>query len=316
MKRSGRKRPILVTGAGGFLGRYIVSEMMEAEWAVIGLDQRSLPTADPVLQQIAEWHSIELPSSALDELLCRLQPEVLIHAAGPASVPASLADPASDFHSSVDVFFHTLDSVRRKAPGCRVVFLSSAAVYGNPLQLPVSEEASLRPLSPYGSHKLICEKIAEEFHELFKVRVCSVRTFSAYGNGLRRQVLWDICQQALREPIVKLLGTGEEARDFVHARDVARAIALIASNGSFEGEVYNLGTGQETSIQELARILLAALGQCKEVYFSGRRRTGDPVRWCANIARLSELGYRPSISISEGTKEYARWVMEDRLNRD
>jgi UDP-glucose 4-epimerase len=299
---------VLVTGAAGFLGRYIVAEMAASGWTVCGLDRHVLDPDDALVRQVIEWQALTLPSPSLDDLLRRVQPDVLIHAAGPASVPSSMVDPALDFALSAQVFFHLLDSVRRIVPECRVLFLSSAAVYGNPAELPVSEDCPEQPLSPYGYHKLICEKLAEEFHFLYGVRVSTVRLFSAYGVGLRRQVLWDICQKAIHEPLVELLGTGQETRDFVDARDIAKAVSCVVAAAPFEGQVYNLGTGQETSIRTLASLLLTALGISKPIHFTGVRRIGDPMRWRADINRLAALGYRPVVPISEGAARYARWV--------
>lgn len=306
-----QKLSVLVTGAAGFIGQHIVSEMAACGWAVIGLDQRSFSKALFLQQKITEWHEVTLPSPDLERLLARLHPNALIHVAGPASVPMSMRDPAIDFSLSVPVFFQILDAVRRHAPECRIIFLSSAAVYGNPTKLPITEDASLQPISPYGFHKLICEKLAEEFQGLYKVRVCSIRIFSAYGPSLRQQVLWDICQKALHEPVVKLLGNGEETRDFIHVNDIAKAVAYLVTREVFLVNTYNLGSGEETSIHRLAKILLAALGQSKEIRFTSTRREGDPLRWQADMTLLSRLGYHPLISLAEGATEYARWFLED-----
>lgn len=307
---TGCSRRLVVTGAAGFLGRYIVADLANKGWSVIGLDRVSPSKDDALSGQVLEWCEAALPSDRLAHSLAYWQPCALVHAAGPASVPASLHDPWSDFDGNVSVFFHVLDSVRRHAPECRVILLSSAAVYGNPLVLPVGENAPVRPISPYGFHKRLCEQLAEEFHVLYGLRVCSARIFSAYGPGLRRQVLWDICQKALHQPFIQLLGTGQETRDFIHAQDIAGAIALLLRDADFDEPVYNLATGEETTIAELATILCSALGVSKEINFTGTLRQGDPSRWCADTSRLRALDFQPGISIGEGALRYARWILE------
>lgn len=308
------KRRVLVTGAGGFLGQHIVAAMASQGWRVVGLDCHPMADLEALQRQVMEWHTVTLPSADLDQILARLQPDLLIHAAGPASVSASVSVPYTDFDGSLPVFFQVLDAVRRLVPECKVIFLSSAAVYGNPPHLPISEDAPLRPISPYGYHKLLCEKLAEEFHAVYGVRTCAVRIFSAYGPGLRRQVLWDICMKALESNRLELLGTGDESRDFVHAQDVAQGIALIADRAPFQADVYNLATGKETKIRDLTEILIAALRRDVEVEFTGTLRAGDPLRWCADIARLSKLGYRPQTPIAIGAADYARWVLENKAS--
>jgi UDP-glucose 4-epimerase len=122
-------------------------------------------------------------------------------------------------------------------------------------------------------------------------------------------VLWDICRQAMSQPVVTLMGTGTESRDFIHADDVARGIGAVIDGGDFNAGVYNLATGVETTIRDLARMLLAAIGRTATVEFSGLARQGDPTSWRADIGRLSALGYVPKVSIAEGAAAYARWVL-------
>ena len=122
----------------------------------------------------------------------------------------------------------------------RLLLVSSAAVYGDPERLPVSEDAPLAPISPYGRHRAEAEEVALQSG----APVVIARVFSAYGEGLRRQVLWDVAQRALVGGPVELSGTGEETRDFVHARDVAAAISAIAQRSAFDGEIVNVATGR------------------------------------------------------------------------
>ena len=190
-----------------------------------------------------------------------------------------------------------------------VLLFSSAAVYGNPQTLPVHEEAPLRPISPYGFHKKICEILIEEFYSVYGIRGCSVRIFSAYGAGLKRQVLWDISRKALWDNVVNLQGTGEETRDFVHAEDVARGLRIIADQATFSAEAYNLSYGVATTIREVAETLVAELGRNCAIDFSQVRMAGDPLFWQADITRLSKLGYEPRISFAHGAASYAKRVL-------
>src|SRR5207248_3256916 len=127
---------------------------------------------------------------------------------------------------------------------------SSAAVYGQPDRLPVGETAPLRAISPYGEHRVVCETLLRDSG----LPAVVARVFSAYGEGLRRQVLWDICAKAINSAEVALDGTGDESRDFVHAEDVAAAVVVLIRKADFGGEPYNVATGVETRIGELARL--------------------------------------------------------------
>ena len=278
----------LVTGAGGFLGPYVVERLEGAGTEVVR----------------AGRPAIEIPSPQLDTLLERSEPGLVVHCATPSSVPRSLERPADDLHGSVTVLSQLLDRLAALPRTPRLVFIGSAAVYGQPATLPVSEDHPRRPLSPYGRHRASCEDLLRA-HDV--PSVC-LRVFSAYGEGLRRQVLWDICRRALAAGRVDLAGTGAETRDFVHARDVAAAVAAVAAKGAFEGEPYNVGTGLATPIRELAELLVAAIDRAVPISFSGRARPGDPERWQADPGRMRALGWEPAVSLRDGAAAYARWA--------
>lgn len=293
----------LVTGAAGFLGGYIARELSDAGWEVAGLDRVGGGAELKILH-------MELPSEDLLQLVTETAPALVVHTAGPASVSDSIARPRADFANSVPIFFDVLDAVRVAAPSCRVVLLSSAAVYGEPQSLPITEDQPLRPLSPYGYHKMLCERLNEEFSRIYGLKTCALRIFSAYGSGLRRQVLWDVCCKARCGGRVELFGTGEETRDFVHVSDVATAVRAVAERAACDGEAYNVATGMGTSIRHLAELLVAALGSRTEVRFSGVDRRGDPHGWSADITRLVKLGWRPTVDIERGVADYAQWFLK------
>lgn len=302
-------KTVLVTGAQGFLGSYIARYFASKNRRVVGTHRRSVDSATAGEMGLTDSKELELPSSEFDRVLDSARPSLLVHCAGPSSVADSVTDPYSDFRHSVDVLFCVLDSVRRLVPACKVVFVSSAAVYGNPQHLPVSENSTPAPISPYGFHKLLCETLISEFTSVYGLRACTLRVFSAYGPGLRRQVLWDICRRALEDGSIRLHGTGHETRDFIHAEDVARAIELVDERADCAGEVYNLAGGIATRIDDLSTMLIDALGVNTKIEFTAVVRPGDPLFWQADMSRLSRLGFRPSISLSKGTVDFARWVL-------
>jgi UDP-glucose 4-epimerase len=298
-------KKVLVTGAAGFLGRYIVGEFAKGNAAVLGVDVVA-PDVAPQGSGIVHKQLL-LPSAEFDRVLEEFTPDVFVHCAGRASVALSMEDPQADFADSVGLTFHMLEALRRKTPGCRFIFLSSAAVYGNPPSLPVTESHPIAPLSPYGYHKRQCELLVEEYARVFRMPTLALRIFSAYGRGLRRQVIWDICERALKSNRLSLRGTGKESRDFVHARDVARAIVLLADRAPANGEVYNVAAGVESTIEDVAESLLHCLGLPIRAEFDGVRPPGDPANWRADITRIRELGFAPTVSLQEGLKEVALW---------
>ena len=297
-------KTVLITGVAGFLGRYVARHFVREGWRVIGIDD--VPPENVQLTAVA-FHRLQLPSTALPEILRATAPDVCVHCAGRASVPLSMAEPKPDFEANAVLTFELLEALRLHAPRCRLLFLSSAAVYGDPAALPVTEDQSVAPLSPYGYHKRQAELLCEEFSRIYGLPTAVVRIFSAYGPGLRRQVLWDICSRALMTGHLSLGGTGEESRDFIHAGDVAAGLRVLAERAAAEGEIYNLASGCETTIRELATLLLRALGSEITPQFDGQRRAGDPLHWRADISRLQALGFQPQISRERGIAATAQW---------
>lgn len=302
-------KSVIVTGSFGFLGQYISREFLSKGWCVMGVDKRRTePDIFPHLK-LTEHYILGIGSEQFESLLEQHKPDLIVHAAGSASVPNSINNPANDFNDSIELVFHILDSIRCISPQTRFLFLSSAAVYGNPLHLPVKETEEFQPISPYGYHKMICELIIREYVSIFHILACTARIFSAYGPGLKRQVVWDICQKALNNPSIELSGTGNESRDFIHADDIALAIRLIADNGSFTGASYNVANGREICIADVVKVITSSLQKDYVVNFNGLVRSGDPFRWSADISELNHLGYQQKIPFDEGIRDYTQWFL-------
>ena len=298
-------KTVLVIGVAGFIGRYVARHFSEQGWSVVGIDNSSSENAP--LSNLSAHHSLQLPDSALGNLLHQYSPQVCIHCAGRASVGLSIADPAADFHASTVLTFEILNALRLNASTCRFIFLSSAAVYGNPESLPVSETQPSAALSPYGFHKWQCEQLCLEFAKVYGLSTASVQIFSAYGPGLRRQVLWDICQKAITKNSLVLQGTGQESRDFIHALDIARALSMVATSAPMQGEVYNLASGREVAIAELTSLVLDALEYNGSPEFDGLIPAGTPLYWQADVSKLSALGFTASVPLERGVRTFANW---------
>jgi UDP-glucose 4-epimerase len=299
----------VVTGANGFLGNHIVRHLRACNWEVVGVD-RSLPRIQ-LHQETPCLYRWALPDPRWAALLREFAPDFCIHCAGSASVPLSYADPTRDYVGGPQLVFELLESLRRESPRTRFIFLSSAAVYGHPRRLPVSELEPPAPISPYGAHKWQAEQLCQEFSKFFGLGTASLRIFSAYGRGLRRQVIWDICDKLLHPPAVVLQGSGSETRDFIHGRDVAQAVECVASRAEFAGECYNVASGRETEISALGRQLSGYLAVQREMVFSGVVPEGTPLQWRADIDRLERLGFRQQVALAEGLRDFAAWVREE-----
>lgn len=305
------KQTLLVTGVAGFIGRYVARYFSEQGWSVIGVGNS--PPENAPLHSLTAYHRIKLPDPSLNNLLKQYSPNVCIHCAGRASVSLSIIEPDIDFQANTALTFEILNALRINAPSCRFIFLSSAAVYGNPDSLPIAETQSCNPISPYGFHKLQSEQICLEFSKVYDLPTASVRIFSAYGPSLRRQVLWDICRQAIYQPIVKLQGSGKESRDFIHALDIAKALLVVATSAPMQGEAYNFASGREVTISELTKMVFKSLDYKGSVEFDRIIPNGNPTNWQADVTKLGSLGITDFLSLERGVHVYVNWCYAEIL---
>lgn len=303
---------ILITGASGFLGTWLADAAHAQGFGLLGLD-----VVDPQRPKIFSGFTTQRCEKAdFPALIGDRKLHSVFHLAGGASVPQSVDDPVGDYNSLLPGTVALLGHLARHRRDAHLVLPSSAAVYGNPTSLPVKESAAINPISPYGVHKAAAEFIIAHYARLFRLRASVLRIFSAYGEGLRKQVVWDLCRKILAaqesgESSISMHGNGNETRDFIHAADIARAALLVAAHPPQEGmQVFNVASGIETSIRSLAEDVTRALGCDIKITFNGVSRPGDPANWRADIGPLKELGFVLSVSFKDGIGRAARWCKQ------
>jgi UDP-glucose 4-epimerase len=286
----------VVTGAAGFLGRNTLKYLLDIGYCCSSME---FPNHRPnSLDRV-----LSISWSEREKQLADFQPDLCIHAAGSGSVPFSFQNPCLDFQSNTILVYEVLESLKRAAPNCKFILLSSAAVYGNPSCLPIAEDSPLRPISPYGFHKSQAEMICNQFSALYGMTAYVVRIFSAYGAGLNKQVVWEMASQVINRGEIVLKGTGHETRDFVHVNDVVRGLVQLAEHGPDGFGVYNLASGNQTSLLDVAEIFCSVNGKRLPIRCEGNQRVGDPIHWKADIGKMKSLGYLPQISLENGIAE-------------
>ncbi len=294
---------ILIIGSKGFIGQHCVCFFSENKQDVWSADILESP-------QQAQYFQLSKTQTNFDFLFNEQTFDVCINASGSANVAFSFESPDIDFELNVSNVHKLLVAIRKYNPTCKFINFSSAAVYGNPLKLPISEGFATKPLSPYGFHKLQSEYLLTEYHKFFGLHTCSLRVFSAYGEGLKKQLFWDLYQKAQKDSQIELFGTGEETRDFIHIKDLINVVSLIIQNAPFEGDIFNVASGQETKITDAAKIFFNLYHPSKNYTFSGKQKTGDPNNWRADISKIQSMGFQPTVTIEEGLNKYAKWLKE------
>ncbi|MBW5435854.1 SDR family oxidoreductase [Bradyrhizobium canariense] len=299
-----------ITGANGFIGRHLVRELADAGRMVHGVGHGALDSGDARALGLQSWINGEVDAANLNALAdAHGLPSGVFHLAGGSSVGLSIERPFEDFSRTVASTARLLEWLRSAAPDCLLVVASSAAVYGADHPGPIPEDAALLPMSPYGEHKLMMERLCRSYARSYNVRSAIVRLFSVYGPNLRKQLLWDICSRLnAGGPVLTLGGTGTEIRDWTDVRDVARLLAQVGEGPQQDDfRVLNGGSGQGASVAEIARNLIGHWGGQTELRFSGVARPGDPASLLADDGRLRDMTFEWQIPLARGLADYVDW---------
>lgn len=278
---------IAVTGSSGQVGARLVAHLATAH-EVRGFDLRPGPGSTGL--DVGTPETI----SALRDF------DVIYHLAAAISVPESVNDPSLYVRSNVLGTVHVLDAARRC--NARVIFVSTAAVYGEPQTSPIPETHPLNPTSPYGQSKATGEDFSRLFHRLYGLDVSIVRPFNIYSEDLRPDnpyagVIAIFLRNARLGRPLEIHGDGGQTRDFVHVSDVVRFLGMLSERKG-TAEAYNCGTGTVTSILALAELVRSRFGPQVALTY-GPRRAGDILHGIADISKARSIGYEPRIALAD-----------------
>lgn len=299
---------ILITGCQGFVGRSLAQYALGKGHQVLGVARS---------EQGAMVAGMEFSRCALDQpdfvdLLNRFAPDMVFHAAGSASVGYSFQQPREDFLMAVETWAAVLDAVRKANGNPLVMFPSSASVYGNPTRLPVPEGASLRPISPYGFHKVICEQLAQEYCHCFGLNVVAARLFSTVGPYQQRLLVWELFRQAIDDATyLTVQGTGTETRDFLHVDDICRYFLGILDREPKGFLAVNVASGESMSVRTMAEHVIRLAGSGQAIVTLNKELPGDPKHWQADITLLRDLVPYGAEDITSGLDDCVRHWFAD-----
>jgi len=294
----------LLLGGSGFLGRRVAAALVDAGVQVAVVDARGedIPGVECLHARVEDVDLVALVDGR--------GVDAVFHLAGTAEIAPSLDDPVTDLVSNAVTTLRVLASLQRAQRHPVVLYASSAVVYGKAQREPIDEDHPLRPTSPYGVSKLASEQYARLAAELHGLRTVSARIFSLYGPGQRKQVVYDLAMRLLAgENPLLIRSSADVVRDLVFVDDAARACVLLAQRAACRGEAVNIATGEPTTLEQLARALIEALGAEAEVRFTGDARPGDTVRVVGDASRARAMGIDCPTSVVEGLRVTAPWLI-------
>ncbi len=326
---------VLVTGGAGYIGSHTCVALLEAGYEVAVLDSlenSSAAAVDAIAEITGRGLRLDVgdcrDESAVAEVMAEVRPDAVLHFAGLKSVPDSVADPVRYYRHNLESTAVLLAEMQRGGVH-RIVFSSSATVYGLPDELPVSEAATTRPANPYGWTKLLIEQmIADVVRADPRWSASLLRYFNPVGahpsgligedpEGIPGNLMPYLLQVAVgRHPVLPLYGTdystpdGTALRDYIHVMDLAEGhLAALEALGSSAGLVhtYNLGTGRAASVREVIAAMREATGHPLP-YEELERRPGDvPELWADPSKSRSELGWSATRTLAEMCRDGWSW---------
>lgn len=311
----------LVTGAAGFIGARLSAELLDRGYDVYGVDSYASGSPERVAE-LAERDRFRFVEGDIRDasLVCRLLDDVdaVFHQAALTSVGRSFDEPVE----TSDVNCTGTATLLSEAAGRgldSIVVASSASVYGSGASQPVSEDAPLEPESPYAASKCWTERLAIQLDDRLDASVVALRYFNVYGPGQDPSGAYAAVVPAFvsrvrngRPPVVH--GDGKQTRDFVHVRDVVRA-NVAAAESDRTGEAYNVGSGERTSINELAA-LCADAADVDVTPESAPARDGDVRHSWADISKIrADLGFEPTVDLRDGIAELVAGDADAQLTR-
>ena len=291
---------IIITGAAGYIGGQIALLLKDQGYEVIGIDQRPCPVF--LTSIFDEFYQDDFASSISLTGIKAAQPVAIVHCAGTSLVGPSIKNPQDYYNNNVVKTLKLLDLIVQDLPTTRLIFSSSAAVYGTPYMTPCHEVDPCEPISPYGESKLMIEMMLKSYHQAYNLDYVAFRYFNACGadsqgrHGQEPGATHIIARvlESLRDSTEFVLnGTDYETndgtcvRDYVHVEDIAQA-HLLAVTTQLPTDIYNLGSNQGTSNAEIVKAAMNVTGK-KLTFTTGDRRPGDPVILTASADKFTQV---------------------------
>ncbi|MDT2638918.1 NAD-dependent epimerase/dehydratase family protein [Enterococcus dongliensis] len=305
----------LITGGAGFIGSTLANHVSK-ENSVIVIDDLSMGKEENLVKNsnLRFIKGSVTDSELMDEILSKNTFDYIFHFAAVASVADSVERPVDTHQINFESVLMLLELVRKYQKNLkRLIFSSSAAVYGDEPTLPKKEESAICPLTPYAIDKFAAEQYVLAYNHLYGINTSAVRFFNVYGPNQNPEspysgvisILVDRYKkvQTGEDTQFTLFGDGSQSRDFVFIEDVIQALLLIADKKESLGKQFNVGTGNAITLNELIAVIDKSLGIKLPIAYQPER-DGDIKESVSDISRLKGLGYEPNFSIQEGMDKY------------
>jgi UDP-glucose 4-epimerase len=295
---------VLVTGGAGFIGSHLCDAFLARGDEICAIDDLSRGRASRLPEEVELHIDSVVNASRLSALVERVAPELICHLAAQVDVRASVAWSGKDAEVNIVGTVNLLEAAR--AVGARVLFASTGgALYGEGAPVPSSESTLPAPESPYGVAKYCAEQYVGLYNRLYGAEHAILRFANVYGPRQGASVVSVFCANAIQGKPLTVYGDGKQTRDYIYVDDCVAALLAAADYG--KAGTWNIGTGSEVNVLDLAE-LVARLTNCRSQPVFAPARMGEVSRSALTWERAAqELGWRPTTSLSDGLQAVVRW---------
>ncbi|MDD2448833.1 MAG: NAD(P)-dependent oxidoreductase [Sulfurimonas sp.] len=299
-------KKILITGAKGFLGSNTSRYFKNLGYQTYGIGHGGLSVEESQKIGLDYWKKDDVSIESILEFEQKF--DLIVHCGGSGSVGFSIEYPYDDFKKTVDGTLEVLEYMRLYNKDAHLIYPSSPAVQGEHPNSPIKECYVGKPASPYGYHKKISEDLCQSYSEKYGLKVSVIRLFSVYGEGLKKQLLWDAYKKIQNaDSEVLFWGTGEETRDFIHVNDVLSIITkLLKTDSKFV--ILNGGTGLKYTIKDVVEMIRDLVNPDVNIGFNKQVNIGNPIYYWADLEKLEKYNFKADIKLEYGIKSFIAWA--------
>lgn len=292
----------MILGAGGFIGSHLSNSFLN-KGATVHAFGRSLDKLSRPDENLIKYESSNIDDHILNQIE---RPDYIYFLIGSASVARSIEAPLLDFEQSIPPLLIILEKLRKDWKNTKLIFISSAAVYGTSANDKTSIKSSLNPVSPYGLNKKISEEYIHYYCEHYSINAKIIRPFSVYGPHLKKQLIWDVLNKIKRDEH-HFFGSGDELRDWIYIKDFIKILDNYVSKYDSMDNIVNIGSGNAVSVKQVVGILYKLTDTNVSPSFVDGGKEGDPKHLVSD--RLEQNCLKPFLNttLEEGLTETVKW---------
>ncbi len=295
------KKKILITGSHGYIAKNIAKKLQKKNFIVYGIGRGKW-----VKKDYKKWGYInlingELTKKNLSKL--NLKFDFIIHCAGSGLVGLKRK---VDFINNVKSTISLINFIRKTQKKTKIIFMSSYSIYGNDFKDRISEKFSTKPVSTYAVNKKKAENLLLNFSKKYKLDLMILRIASLYGDGLKKQLIYDACSK-ISKGLNNFYGTGREKRDFIHITDLVNIVLYFCLKGFSNTNIMNCGSGKGRRIKDVLKLISSGFNMRNEIIFNRKKLNSNPIDLISNIQQLKRIGIKPNKNFRVGIKQYVKW---------